>query len=85
MLLFLNFQGLCDNLCVVRKIRYSMVWCSAFVLGVDVQVTREDDTVTGAVGKIRCRVVWYSAYELGADVHITREDNAVISGRKNKQ
>ena len=35
----------------VERISYSMVWCSAFVLGVDIKVTREYDAVISMVEK----------------------------------
>ena len=48
----------------VGKIGYSMVWVSAFVLDVDIQVSKEDDTVIGAVGKISYSMVSCSAFVL---------------------
>ena len=54
------------------------IWCSAFVLGVDVQVTREDDAFIGAVGKISHSIVWCCAFVLGVDVQVTREGDAFI-------
>ena len=38
------------------------IWCSAFVLGVDEQVTREDDSFIGDVGKISHSI--FSAVQL---------------------
>ena len=49
---------------VVEKISYSMIMCSALVLGEDVQVTREDDVVIDADGKISHSIVWCSAFVL---------------------
>ena len=46
------------------------------MLGVDIQVTREDDTIAGADGKISHRMVWCSAFVHG--VRATREDDVVI-------
>ena len=47
-----------------------MVLCSAFVLGVDVQVTRKDDEVLGAVGKISYSMFLGSAFVVGLDVQV---------------
>ena len=40
------------------KINFSIIWCRPFVLGVDVDVAKEDDAVIGAVAKIRWSIVW---------------------------
>ena len=47
---------------VVGKLSCSIVICSAFVLGVDVQVTRSDESVIGVVGKLSCRIVLCTAF-----------------------
>ena len=55
-----------------------MVCCCAFVLGVDVQVTKEDDAFIGAVGKINHNMFCCCAFVLDVNVHVTREDDACI-------
>ena len=55
-----------------------MVWCSELVPDVDVQFTREDAAVIGAVGKISHSMVWCSELVPDVDVQVTREDDAVI-------
>ena len=40
-----------------------MVWCSEFVQGVEVQVTREDYDAIDAAGKISYISVWCGAFE----------------------
>ena len=55
----------CCNRCSRKQIKSqcdSVVWCSAFVLGVDVWATREDDAVIGVVGKISHSIVQCSAF-----------------------
>ena len=55
-----------------------MVYCSASVLGVDVQVTREDGAIIDVAGKINYSMVYCSAFVLGVDVQVTRKDDAII-------
>ena len=55
-----------------------MIWGNAFVLGVDVQVTREDDPVIGEVEKKNYSMILLSALVLGVGVQVTRGDDAVI-------
>ena len=55
-----------------------MVLCSSLVLGVDVQVTREDDPVIGEVEKKNYSMILLSALVLGVGVQVTRGDDAVI-------
>ena len=58
-----------------------MVLCSAVLIGLDVQVKREDDAVIFTVGKISYRMVLCSAYIIGVDVQVKWEDDAGHKGR----
>ena len=55
---------------MVGKISDSMVWCSAYVLGIDLLVAREDDAVIDVVGKICYGNVWCSVFVLGQTLQV---------------
>ena len=52
-----------------------MIGCSAFVLGVDVQVTRVEDSVIYTAAEISYNMIQCSVIMLGEDEQVTRVDD----------